>query len=169
MNVDVSAKIISIPRYCVCCGDTPTIDLNAQASKKRGNTQYTNSWSFPYCSLCAGHVAEENAAGIIFGVGLIAAFIFMFFVGWWALIIVGISIFGGIMQSNKANSTCGPSCASSGPAVTYLGWHGTLHSFSFSSHDYASKFMVANSKKLVNLTSAHRDLMNYSRKSRGES
>ena len=164
MKVDVSAKFISIPRYCACCGDTPTVDLAAQASKKSGNTQYTKSWSFPYCSRCAGHVAGQNTAATILVVGLIAAFIFMFFVGWWSLIVVGLSIAGWVMHSNQAKSGCGPNCASSGAAVIYLGWHGTLHSFFFASRDYAGKFMAANSGKLVNMTSAHYDLLGSSRK-----
>lgn len=164
MKVDVSAKLISIPRCCACCGDPPTVELAAQASKKRGNTQYTNSWSFPYCSRCAGHVAGQNTAATILVVGLIAAFVSMFFVGWWSLLVVGLSIAGWVMQSNQAKAGCGPNCASSGAAVTYLGWHGTLHSFFFASRDYAAKFMSANSAKLVNMTSAHHDLLNSSRK-----
>lgn len=164
MKVDVSAKFISIPRCCACCGDTPSVELAAQASKKRGNTQYTNSWSFPYCSRCAGHVAGQNAAATILVVGLIAAFVLMFFVGWWSLIVVSLSVAAWVMQSNQAKSGCGPNCASSGAAVAYLGWHGTLHSFFFASRDYAAKFMAANSGKLVNMTNAHYDLLNGSRK-----
>lgn len=164
MKVDVSAKFISIPHCCACCGDTPTVELAAQASKKRGNTQYTNSWSFPYCSRCAGHVASQNAAATILVVGLIAAFVLMFFIGWWCLVVVGLSIAIWVMQSNHAKSDCGPNCTSSGAAVTYLGWHGTLHSFFFASRDYAAKFMSANSGKLVNMTTAHYELLNNSRK-----
>lgn len=164
MKVDVSAKFISVPRYCVCCGDTPSVELAAQASKKRDNTQYTNSWSFPYCSRCASHVAGQNAAATILVVGLVGAFVLMFFVGWWSLVVVALSIAGWVMQSNQAKSACGPSCASSGAAVSYLGWHGTLHSFFFASRDYAAKFMAANSGKLVNMSNAHYDLLNSSRK-----
>lgn len=164
MRVDVSAKFISIPRYCACCGDAPSVELAAQASKKRGNTQYTNSWSFPYCVRCAGHVSAENAAAIIFAVGIMAAFVLMFFIGWWSLIVVGLSIAGGVMQSNQAKTRCRPNCASTGAAVTYLGWHGTLHSFQFTSRDYAAKFMAANSGKLKNMTNTHFDLLSGTRK-----
>ena len=160
MKVDVSAKFISIPRCCACCGDTPSVELAAQASKKRGNTQYTNSWSFPYCAHCADHIASHNSTVHILVVGLIAAFLLMFFVGWWSLLVVGLSIAGWVIQSNQAKSSCGPNCASPGAAVTYLGWHGTLHSFFFASRDYAGKFMAANSGKLVNMTSVHHDLLN---------
>lgn len=164
MKVDVSAKFISIPRCCACCGDTPSVELSARASKKRGNTQYTKSWSFPYCSRCAGHVAGQNAATTVLLVGLIAAVVVMFFVGWWSLVVIGLSIAGWGIQSNQAKSGCGPNCSSSGAAVTYLGWHGTLHSFFFTSRNYAAKFMAANSGKLVNMTSTHYDLLNGSRK-----
>lgn len=164
MKVDVSAKFIIIPKYCTCCGDTPTVDLAAQASKNRGNTQYTKSWTFPYCSQCASHVKDHNTAATILVFGLIATFVFMFFIGWWCLVLVGLSIAGWVMQSNQVKSGCGPDCTSSGAAVTYLGWHGTLHSFFFTSRDYAGKFMAANSGKLVNMTNDHCDLLSRSRK-----
>jgi hypothetical protein len=164
MKVEVSAKFISIPRYCACCGDTPTTELSAQASKKRGNTKYTNSWSFPYCARCAGHVAGRDTAATILAVGVIVAFAFMFFIGWWSLAVVGLSIAIWIVRSNRAKSDCGPNCASSGAAVNYLGWHGTMHSFFFASRDYAAKFMSANLGKLINMTSAHHDLLNNSHK-----
>jgi hypothetical protein len=88
----------------------------------------------------------------------------MFFIGWWSLVVVALSIAGWVMKSNEAKSSCGPNCASSGAGVLYLGWHGTVHSFFFTSSDYATKFMAANSGKLVNLTSAHHDLLKSSRK-----
>lgn len=159
MQVDISAKIISIPRHCVCCGAAPTVDLAAKASKKRGNTQYTNSWSFPYCSSCASHVAGQNSAVSVLVVGLILSLFFIFIIGWWSLIIVVLSIVGWFMQSDNAKSSCGPNCVSTGAAVAYLGWHGTVHSFFFASRDYARKFMIANSGKLVNLTNIHHELL----------
>lgn len=164
MQVDVSAKFISIPRFCVCCGDTPTIDIAAQASKKRGNTQYTNSWSFPYCSRCASHVTQANSAATILVIGIFTAFVLMFFIGWWSLAVLGLIIAGWKIKSNESKLSCGPNCVSSGAAVAYLGWHGTLHSFNFASRDYAAKFMAANSGKLVNLTNAHHELLNSSRR-----
>ena len=134
MKVDVSANFISIPRSCACCGDTPSVELAVKASKKRSNTQYTKSWSFPYCSSCAAHIELQNAAATVLFVGLTVASLLMFFVGWWCLIMVGLSIAGWKIESNQAKSDCGSNCASSGAAVIYLGWHGTLHSRSCRIH-----------------------------------
>lgn len=164
MKVDVSAKIISIPRHCACCGDSPSVDLQTKATKKRGKTQYTNSWSFPYCLRCADHVAAHNMAMMFLVIGFVASFVFMFFIGWWCLIAAGLGVAACIAKINQAKEMCGAACVSSGSAVSYLGWHGTLHSFSFVSNDYAVKFMHANAGKLVNLTSSQHDLLNRSRR-----
>jgi hypothetical protein len=163
LKVDVSAKLISIPRHCACCGDSPSVDLQTKATKKRGKTQYTNSWSFPYCNRCAAHVNANNMASMFLIIGFVVAFLLMFSIGWWCLIAIGLAIVAYITKVNQAKSMCDSTCVSSGAAVSYLGWNGTLHSFYFVSNDYALKFMLANSRKLVNLTSSQHDLLNRSR------
>ena len=40
-------------------------------------------------------------------------------------------------------------CASSGPAVSYLQWNGTVHDFVFSNREYAQHFVDANERKTL--------------------
>jgi hypothetical protein len=53
---------------------------------------------------------------------------------------------------DRARAMCTPSCPSANRAVAYYGWEGTRQAFEISSESYASAFMVANQRKLVNLS-----------------
>ena len=46
---------------------------------------------------------------------------------------------------------CGPNCCSAGPAVAYLGWDGSVQSFSFVSTLFAFEFMLANRGRVLNV------------------
>jgi hypothetical protein len=159
MKVDVSAKQISIPRQCACCSGSPSMELQASASKKRGKTQFTNSWAFPYCSQCAAHVGRYNAAFAVLGGGIAVGALGMLFYSSWCALIGIVGVGGWLFLMNSAHAMRGAACACTGAAVSYMGWHGTLHSFHFVSHSYATQFMHANRNKLVNLTQAQHQLL----------
>lgn len=159
MKVEVSAKNISIPRQCVCCAGTASVDLQASASKKRGKSQYTNSWSFPYCTQCVAHIGRYNFAVGVLVAGLVLGFLGAVFIERWYGAIAGLGIAAWILLLNSAKSMLGSTCVCTGPAVAYLGWHGTLHSFRFASQAYGLEFMLANRSKLVNLTSRQHQLL----------
>jgi hypothetical protein len=159
MRVDISAKTISIPRHCACCEGIPTVDLQASASKKRGKAQYTNSWSFPYCGQCAAHIARYNFAIGVLVVGLVVGLGGMLFVERWYAAIAVLGIVGWIALLSSARSMRSATCVCSGAAVSYLGWHGTLHSFHFVSRRYGLHFMHANRNKLVNLTPGQHQML----------
>lgn len=42
-----------------------------------------------------------------------------------------------------------PSCCSTGPAVAYDRWHGTVHTFRFINREYSRRFRDSNGKKLI--------------------
>lgn len=71
------------------------------------------------------------------------------FVGSAALIAAGII---NTRQNDKAKAICSPDCACIQTAVSYLGWDGSRHIFEIVSTTYANSFMVANLKKLVNVS-----------------
>lgn len=159
MKVDVSAKLINMPRHCACCAGAATTELRATASKKRGKTSESNSWGFPYCAACAAHVRRYSAAfGVLAGGVVVAAIGMMFYSRWWAAIAIPAA--GGCLALlNSARAMRTRSCVCTGAAVIYLGWHGTLHSFRFVSPGYATQFMLANRSKLVNLTPSQQQLL----------
>jgi hypothetical protein len=72
--------------------------------------------------------------------------------------IVGtIAVFG--MKLRQARAACSPNCVDVDRAIAYLGWYGTLHKFEIRSQRFASDFITANQKKLVNLKSDARQLL----------
>lgn len=159
MKVEVSAKLITIPRHCACCSGPPHVELRASTSKKRGKTQLTNSWSFPYCNQCASHIKLYNLAiGVLMG-GLVIAAAGMLFYSRWCAVIALFGVAGCILLAGQARAMRSAACACTGAAVSYLGWHGTLHSFDFVSQGYALQFMIANRRKLVNLTPSQHQLL----------
>jgi len=64
--------------------------------------------------------------------------------------IVCVFLFGIIwqMQRKKANESK-PNSSCDVVPVTYLGWQGTVHSFSFSNKNFSDRFQFSNIKKLL--------------------
>jgi hypothetical protein len=50
---------------------------------------------------------------------------------------------------DMAERTTKKSCVQTGPAVSYEGWYGTIHTFRFASDQFADAFMAANHAKIV--------------------
>jgi hypothetical protein len=63
------------------------------------------------------------------------------------MIVVGVFQYNKQMKAARACLT--PRCSNLHEAVTYHGWYGTVHSFTFSNSDYAQAFRAANAKKLL--------------------
>ena len=56
-------------------------------------------------------------------------------------------------------ASCGPGCATVGPAVAYLGWAGTVKTFQFAARDYAVAFAQQNARNLINVSLELRRLL----------
>jgi len=132
-----------------------TFDPNAVHTK-------TNTWNIPYCSMCARHVTVATVGAklgwTLAGLSLVAGGL-----AWWSTqspnvgIPVGIAGLVGSMLIAGAFMVlawrmCSSECVKVRHAVAYMGWHGTLHQFKIASQDFAFAFMLANQKKLVNLS-----------------
>jgi hypothetical protein len=171
VQVDVSGQHFVFPTQCACCCGRADSALGVSASKSTGKKVVhtrTNVWDFPYCGDCIRHVrAAEAATALAWTLGIasvIAGGILWGCVSPYLGIPVGIlALVGAAVLHNKqmaaARELCGRDCVSVERAVAYLGWHGTLHQFWIASQDYALAFMVANQRKLVNLTHAARALL----------
>lgn len=160
MLISVSAKLLTIPHECCCCGTVPSTEIAASASKKTRNTTYTKSWNFPYCTACALHVKADGSAGLVAAVGIVASIVCAFVWGWFSLVPAAMTTAAYVACKNNATSKRTVECVCSGPAVYYQGWHGTFHTFVFVSHRYASAFLKGNRGKLVNVTHEHRNILN---------
>lgn len=164
VRVDVSAIKLSVPNVCSCCLGQATTSLAASATRTTGKRvvrSQTHSWSFPFCDTCLGHLsAWKTAWGFGFAAAVVAvsvAFAAVSKIGSGELaplvaFAVGLISFVAVGAHRKsvARSRCSSSCASSGLPVAYLGWHGTVHAFNFSSSEYAGRFAEANARKVVN-------------------
>lgn len=171
MRVDVSGHQFVFPPTCACCNDKADTELTVSARKSTGKRVIhtsTNTWDIPYCDHCVEHVkAAEAAVTLAWALGVLsiaASGVLWYSVTPFLGIPVGvIGLVGAVLLYNKlmggARAVCGADCVCVEKAVKYLGWHGPLHKFNIASLDYALAFMVANQKKLVNLSHEARDLL----------
>lgn len=171
MNVSVSGYQFTFPGKCAGCSAHADGQLSIAASKSSGKRVVhtkTQVWDVPYCSRCLNHLKAVNqAAQVAKTLGFLSVVIgciICFFVAAYIGIPIGIlGIIATIVIRNQkmtqARSMCSASCASVGSAISYLGWYGTLHHFEISSLDFAREFMLANQRKLVNLTAEAQQLL----------
>jgi hypothetical protein len=164
MRVEASGRQFIFPAECACCGGSADGRLTASASKTTGKKVVhttTHTWDFPYCSRCLRHVrAAQSAVSVgIFLAALTAvlAVVLYLAVAPWLAVLVGIVGFVGmVMLYNKmmgsAKAACAPECACVSSAVAFLEWDGSRQAFEITSTSYAVAFMVANERKVVNLS-----------------
>jgi tellurite resistance protein len=67
----------------------------------------------------------------------------------FTLITFGIFLIYYLHRRRSARSACAEWCARPGPAVKYLGWHGSRHDFEIFSRSFVRAFAAANRKKVV--------------------
>lgn len=163
MRIDVSGHRFVFPHHCACCGSEAHTALAISATKdtgKRVTHSRTNTWDIPYCHQCVQHAKAAEAA-------FLAAYVLAFLsilggIVLWATELPylsiqagGLGLVGAILLHNRlisrAKGMCGPTCVTVSKAVSYLGWHGTLHMFDIQSSEYALAFAVANQSKLMNV------------------
>ena len=162
--VEVSGYQFVFPQQCACCGVPPQSALVVSATKTTGKRVVrtaTNSWQIPYCMHCLAHVAKVRLArtwlsGLVV-IGIITGVALSVFTGFWpaALVATLIAVIGVLVSSkyqSEASAMRLPTCCASQEAASFLGWDGTRNRFAFSSHSFATAFMKANFRKLVNIS-----------------
>jgi hypothetical protein len=78
------------------------------------------------------------------------------------LVFIASSILAVVLAAGRrsqAKAACGPGCVIPEPAVSYLGWSGTVSEFSFFSPSYAAKFATGNMRNLINVGPGLRQLL----------
>ncbi|MCW5808208.1 MAG: hypothetical protein KIT31_38010 [Deltaproteobacteria bacterium] len=165
MTVEVSARKFSIPFECPCCGAEPDSEITLSAGRTRGLV-------FPYCARCVAHVIAWESAGVPSAatmlLGIIAAIVVGLAAGplFGALVVaVTIPIVLAIARAmrKRAGARCAQACAGPGRALAYLGWDGNASRFQFESPTYTARFAEQNDKRLVNVTTALRKLVDHYR------
>jgi ribosomal protein L28 len=161
MRVDVSGHLFSFPRACACCGAVPDSTLTVSASRSRGSRVVRTegrSWDFPYCTRCIKHVQRAGTMRMLVRqfialsvlLGVIVGFSESAYLGFGiGILCVVATVAVGFKLHNLAR---GPGCVDADSSIAYLGWSGTLHQFEIASRRFAFDFMVANRRKLVNLS-----------------
>jgi hypothetical protein len=172
LDVYVSARGLTIPQHCVCCGGAPQVEYAAAHTRTSGSRVVrtdTRGWAFPYCTRCVGHAHDRFQAkkylrwGFIAGLvlGLVVAFgtaNFAAALATWLLCAVAGAAAATHFRS-RAKARCSPDCSTASIAVEYLGWNGTVQGFRFWSHWYAERFALANARVLVNVSPQLRQLL----------
>jgi hypothetical protein len=173
--VELAARRFTIPFECPCCGAAPDTELPIhleRTSDRRVASESARALVFPYCQRCADHVTGwEAAAGVPAG-AMLAALIVAIVLAIAVHVVAGVVLLAIAapgayvlyrMRRAAAKTTMGPSCASPGRALAYLGWSGAESGFEVESHTYAARLaeqnegLVANpSPQLVRLLEGHR-------------
>lgn len=161
-QLQVSAKILSWPRQCACCGGQPNGELRAAASRTTGKrVQHTTTswWHVPYCSSCLHHKAQYDEASKWSGKGVAAGVVAWILFGWltasgWFGFVVCVALASwGLWHQGKsqekARKLMCETCSTPSAAVRYIAWHGTFHTFVFENKAYLDSFAVANSRKTM--------------------
>jgi hypothetical protein len=171
LRIDVSGQKFVFPNVCACCNGKAEAELTISASKSKGKRVVhttTLCWPISYCARCVNHIRAIEAAAfsanvLVFLSLLVAALVWYSVGAMVGFIAALLGIVASQVTRNKlttqARAMCGPDCACAKRAVSYLGWHGTLHQFEFTSADFARRFMEDNQRKLVNLTPEARQLL----------
>jgi tellurite resistance protein len=71
----------------------------------------------------------------------------------------GLYLYFYLKSRQRARAMCSPVCAPPQRAISYLGWHGTVHQFEVASATFASAFLASNAKKVVEADSTARALL----------
>jgi hypothetical protein len=162
MRVNVRGRPLDFPQRCACCGQPPSIAIQAATEKNADpkSRRQATAWRFPVCTPCARHAARWRAARIIsrwfllggLGLALLSALAGSFA----AFLLMGITAFGaaalaGYLVRREALGLCHMGCAAPGPPVAYIGSLDDVESFEFVQKAYAGDFMRANLDKLAAL------------------
>jgi hypothetical protein len=158
----VSAKILSWPGQCACCGEAAESHVRAAASRTTGTRvkkTTTSSWDVPYCVACLGHASEYKSADTWLTVGAIVGLLTAILIGLTSSnvpigLLLGLAFFAGCTYlyrraQGSAKSLMKSACCTPAFAVQYSGWYGTVHTFHFESRSYAEQFISANAKKVL--------------------
>ena len=171
--VEVSANKLSIPFVCACCGrPRPDAELVAAYTRTRGTRvvrETTRVFQFPCCGPCAAHVQRWHASASTRSRLLLVAAVVAIVVGGAAhdgaaggvvfVIAAAIALLVAAQRRRAIIASCGPGCATVGPAVAYLGWAGTVKTFQFAARDYAVAFAQQNARNLINVSLELRRLL----------
>jgi len=180
MRIDVSGQRFIFPNECACCGSTADAQITVSASKQKGKRVIhttTNTWNIPYCGNCLHHVNAASKASSVaqalvwvsFIGGVLMCFANLYVgIGFCLIGLIGTFVIHNNLMT-QARAICTHECACVQRAMTYLGWHGTLHQFEIIPQRFAKAFMIANQNKLVNLSSDARNLLGSSGSNLGAS
>lgn len=167
MIVEVSARTFTIPYECPCCGAAPDTEIVIPVERGKAGSS-ARGLDFPYCRRCLGHAhAWETAgvasAGVMVG-GLLAGVIAALAIhpvagGVVFAAAIPLAWFLATTRRARARAGCGPSCASPGKALAYLGWSGRATAFAFESPTYAARFAEANPRTLVDASPQLKQLL----------
>jgi hypothetical protein len=109
--------------------------------------------------------ADAITMGFVIG-GIVLAVMVGFAAGGVAGIVVfALALVVGLVLASKrrqqAKASCGPSCVTPTTSISYLGWSGSVSSFSFASAIYAGRFAQRNAHNLINVNAELRRVLEH--------
>jgi hypothetical protein len=172
--VEVSARKISVPFECPCCGnEQPDGEFSATYTRTTGKRvvrETTRGFSFPCCTLCLAHVkmwqsADAITIGFVVGGTILAVLVGIATGAVAGVVVFGLAlVFGLVLASRRrqqAKANCRASCVTPSKSISYLGWSGSVSSFSFSSAIYAGQFAHRNARNLINVNAELRRVLEH--------
>jgi len=163
LSLQISARILTWPHECACCGAEPNGHLKATASRVIGTrTERTTYqwWDVPYCDQCLGHVRAYERPSMWASAGLVASTVVAIAVGMYAhagfaaasfavIMAVAVSLHFSAQQQSRyeAAARMGKTCAAAHRSVLYTEWYGTMHTLIFVREHYLDAFLSMNAEK----------------------
>ena len=158
-EVKVSARILSFPSICCCCGAyNPQGEFLATATRvtgKRVIRTQSRSWGFPLCTKCEKWMHHNSSLKKsskwfwkLLAITCISGFLSWIFIASIGVIMATLTLISWIIAAKKANSIK-PNAICTDPPVIYESWNGSVHTFILSNSNFADCFSKSNEKKLV--------------------
>lgn len=158
--VEVSARILHWPNACACCGGAASTSIPAATIRRRGKRVVRTEskwWRIPYCHDCRAHTRHSHgaigsfqlASTLALIAGICALLNWNIWAGFFGVAVIAAAV-GAIFTRQSLGASCSR-CVSYSPAVRYLGWYGTIHSFEFDNRDFAEAFIKQNRAKVISV------------------
>jgi hypothetical protein len=164
----VSGLHFIFPSQCACCGQIADATLKVSSTEyrgRKGRERATRTFDVPYCYPCLERTRrgpDTNIPAVLAAVvGIILGLALLNQAAWLGVLFIAAGLLAAFALQHRSTAAqrLPPSCFCPRKSVALRGWHGTRYEFEMLSREYATAFMAANLKKLIDVRDEARQLL----------